>query len=158
MGAWIETRTAPLNTAAFVSHPVWVRGLKLVFGLDVLGFFRSHPVWVRGLKLISLKVPLCKDRVAPRVGAWIETPASPDDLKLSESHPVWVRGLKHYLIIYFLLVRMSHPVWVRGLKQYSTDFAEQPSVAPRVGAWIETEITKSMSRTRQGRTPCGCVD
>ena len=35
-------------------------------------------------------------QVAPRVGAWIETPASPDDLKLSESHPVWVRGLKRF--------------------------------------------------------------
>ena len=33
-----------------MSHPVWVRGLKLVFSLYDLGFFRSHPVWVRGLK------------------------------------------------------------------------------------------------------------
>ena len=33
-----------------VSHPVWVRGLKLfvVFCLCTLSL--SHPVWVRGLK------------------------------------------------------------------------------------------------------------
>ena len=42
---------------------------------------------IEGVSLLSLSV-------APRVGAWIETPSSPDDLKLSESHPVWVRGLK----------------------------------------------------------------
>ena len=34
---------------------------------------------------------------------------------------------------------MSHPVWVRGLKP-TVAFAlpPSPSVAPRVGAWIET--------------------
>ena len=34
-----------------MSHPVWVRGLKLV-GLNFkIPFIWSHPVWVRGLKL-----------------------------------------------------------------------------------------------------------
>ena len=55
-----------------MSHPVWVRGLKLVFGLDVLGFFRSHPVWVRGLKLDEIT----------------------NETTDNTSHPVWVRGLK----------------------------------------------------------------
>ena len=33
----------------------------------------SHPVWVRGLKLYSLKNRITGIKVAPRVGAWIET-------------------------------------------------------------------------------------
>ena len=33
----------------------------------------SHPVWVRGLKLQSEKGIECHTYVAPRVGAWIET-------------------------------------------------------------------------------------
>ena len=34
---------------------------------------RSHPVWVRGLKLKTEFDKKVLDRVAPRVGAWIET-------------------------------------------------------------------------------------
>ena len=33
----------------------------------------SHPVWVRGLKLEPITNPSVSDDVAPRVGAWIET-------------------------------------------------------------------------------------
>ena len=33
----------------------------------------SHPVWVRGLKLAKAAVFKGAVRVAPRVGAWIET-------------------------------------------------------------------------------------
>ncbi len=33
----------------------------------------SHPVWVRGLKLVCGDVHAEADGVAPRVGAWIET-------------------------------------------------------------------------------------
>ena len=33
------------------SHPVWVRGLKLVYNIGVEVLVQSHPVWVRGLKL-----------------------------------------------------------------------------------------------------------
>ena len=36
--------------------------------------------------------------VAPRVGAWIETPYAPGIIAPSQkSHPVWVRGLKRLL-------------------------------------------------------------
>ena len=55
-----------------LSHPVWVRGLKqrMFFCTPIL--LVSHPVWVRGLKrdIRSVKI---RYRVAPRVGAWIET-------------------------------------------------------------------------------------
>ena len=34
---------------------------------------------------------------------------------------------------------MSHPVWVRGLKlPVPAEVEKERSVAPRVGAWIET--------------------
>ena len=36
----------------------------------------SHPVWVRGLKLTSIRNGVTITYVAPRVGAWIETRSS----------------------------------------------------------------------------------
>ena len=35
-----------------MSHPVWVRGLKLTLSRMYNSISASHPVWVRGLKLI----------------------------------------------------------------------------------------------------------
>ena len=35
---------------------------------------------------------------------------------------------------------MSHPVWVRGLKLSALCFCYSRVVAPRVGAWIETNM------------------
>ena len=74
VGAWIETRNLSYSFTTIMSHPVWVRGLKLAkILLELLG----------GI-------------VAPRVGAWIETCLSRSRTStLSKSHPVWVRGLKH---------------------------------------------------------------
>ena len=77
----------------------------------------SHPVWVRGLKLIYVRCDFFKVTVAPRVGAWIETDKERLYQALEKSHPVWVRGLKPSSIISSLA---------------------NPCVAPRVGAWIET--------------------
>ena len=56
-----------------VSHPVWVRGLKRFERLHFYKPKRSHPVWVRGLKP-NIAFILSTAFVAPRVGAWIETP------------------------------------------------------------------------------------
>ena len=55
----------------------------------------SHPTWVRGLKLIA-PFPLCQRYpVAPYVGAWIETAIMVCVANNPLSHPTWVRGLKH---------------------------------------------------------------
>ena len=55
-----------------MSHPTWVRGLKLCqHRLSVLRSL-SHPTWVRGLKLRT------KETIKGT----------------SQSHPTWVRGLK----------------------------------------------------------------
>ena len=57
------------------------------------------------------------------MGAWIETlHVITRNRYHGKSHPVWVRGLKHSII--------------RG-------FSGVSHVAPRVGAWIETLVTKT---------------
>ena len=64
-----------------LSHPAWVRGLKLQKVEALADFFESHPAWVRGLKQCSQR----------------------DKQQHAESHPAWVRGLKLYSFDYFLL-------------------------------------------------------
>ena len=98
-------------------------------------------------------------KVAPRVGAWIETLSCYISLISAKSHPVWVRGLKQEE--YRKQNKgscTSHPVWVRGLKQRDNERDNaQGVVAPRVGAWIETSPAAG-ANAPQCRTPCGCVD
>ena len=54
---------------------------------------------------------------------------------------------------------MSHPTWVRGLKQRVTHIViTLESVAPYVGAWIETVGTLPSIVIIAGRTLRGCVD
>ena len=72
-GAWIETtlKTRKIRTA------------------------KSHPVRVRGLKLIAVALARGAVVVAPRTGAWIETARQSKPGCPPLSHPVRVRGLKH---------------------------------------------------------------
>ena len=53
-GAWIETKTLSFCYLCYVSHPLRVRGLKLIS--VNLGFiaWKSHPLRVRGLKLAGV--------------------------------------------------------------------------------------------------------
>ena len=96
----------------------------------------SHPVWVRGLKLFLLSRSRSGRRVAPRVGAWIETSLQSglcDYIGVAPRVGAWIEtDYKSQIEAHF----KSHPVWVRGLKRY---FCEG---LPRL----------------PGRTPCGCVD
>ena len=79
---------------------------------------RSHPTWVRGLKhLLSRRFERSK-RVAPYVGAWIETQRKQCLLSAVTSHPTWVRGLKLRAACRLCCLRRSHPTWVRGLKLF----------------------------------------
>ena len=74
MGAWIETIRPMSITGEPMSHPTWVRGLKLGYG-DLSHFDdMSHPTWVRGLKPNAVL----------------------QDQQAELSHPTWVRGLKPY--------------------------------------------------------------
>ena len=94
VGAWIET---------FISA-------------IVASMFLSHPTWVRGLKLIGESIRKARQAVAPYVGAWIETSTIVLNSSIVSSHPTWVRGLKLDEIERAQVKEMSHPTWVRGLK------------------------------------------
>ena len=59
-------------------------------------------------------------KVAPLVGAWIETILKENLQPMIESHPSWVRGLKLRTLHKSLQIVVSHPSWVRGLKQVSS--------------------------------------
>ena len=52
VGAWIETSQYFARWLATVSHPTWVRGLKLGVAVREDVEHVSHPTWVRGLKLL----------------------------------------------------------------------------------------------------------
>ena len=118
VGAWIETYAFTLVEINIIkSHPVWVRGLKQDENGRVYTLNESHPVWVRGLKLLRNKKKVTDMKVAPRVGAWIETYAfTLVEINIIKSHPVWVRGLKLECAQNVEIPTASHPVWVRGLK------------------------------------------
>ena len=94
MGAWIETRPCFRLRTSLLSHPTWVRGLKRFINMNVFDILKSHPTWVRGLKLNLRTCFSLQIRVAPYVGAWIETDLVRNLSTLIESHPTWVRGLK----------------------------------------------------------------
>ena len=180
VGAWIETLATCCASKAKVSHPVWVRGLKLLM------LFHTTLI----------------NNVAPRVGAWIETLNSLQYITRLPSHPVWVRGLKRRFPSYFshgqivaprvgawietltvklkALIRKVAPrvgAWIETIDALSHHADKQ--VAPRVGAWIETEFAPQEVNTCKShpvwvrglklklrptkkplrcRTPCGCVD
>ena len=52
---------------------MWVRGLKLSIVCNIGKSFLSHPMWVRGLKHQRNTTYAIETFVAPYVGAWIET-------------------------------------------------------------------------------------
>ncbi len=56
------------------------------------------------------------------------------------SHPVRVRGLKLTMLPTKWKSTGSHPVRVRGLKPKKSAKKDDDPVAPRAGAWIETDL------------------
>ena len=81
---------------------------------------RSHPMWVRGLKLLMVVTSLLALNVAPYVGAWIET-FSVLALRQAEAVAPYVGAwIETSAIRPFWILFLSHPMWVRGLKQKLT--------------------------------------
>ena len=119
----------------------------------------SHPMWVRGLKHALFGFSLQGGKVAPYVGAWIETSVAQRTPYFLTSHPMWVRGLKQERGLVVFQSRPSHPMWVRGLKrQYR---AANPAAVQSHPMWVRglkhvEQCTKKASAL--GRTLCGCVD
>ena len=95
MGAWIETCAAWSDQPFVGSLPSWERGLKQGNRINAYFWCKSLPSWERGLKLkklviwlvsvmslhswerglklVSLTLVRNLAKVAPLVGAWIET-------------------------------------------------------------------------------------
>ena len=115
-------------------------------------------MWVRGLKHGKIYKVYFDDRVAPRVGAWIETGTI---------------GFK----IGAIMVAPRVGAWIETA--FILVLVASSEVAPRVGAWIETFITRNpgpvylshpvwvrglklptaiIAAKHGSRTPCGCVD
>ena len=144
----------------FLSHPAWVRGLKHLhpnLGHVVVKVAPRVGAWIETLARVCWQ--MCAG-VAPRVGAWIETSKDIEkNSKRPASHPAWVRGLKLQGGYRNIRIFLSHPAWVRGLKQQDTGAGQETgTVAPRVGAWIETCTGIAMRMEARCRTPRGCVD
>ena len=122
-----------------------------------------------------------RHRVAPRVGAWIETVAECRQGCVPPSLPVWERGLKldkEYIIAAANHVAPRVGAWIETIA-FTSPSVSSNDVAPRVGAWIETANLeecaptppslpvwerglkppgKRIDRARTCRSPCGSVD
>ena len=73
MGAWIETASLAAFSLAFLSHPTWVRGLKLWHCPKNQRLEEVAPyvgAWIETRIIFKLALLV---EVAPYVGAWIET-------------------------------------------------------------------------------------
>ena len=88
------------------------------------------------IETLHIQVNAVEELVAPLVGAWIETEDIDGSAARPESHPSWVRGLKP-TVLFMVVIALS--------------------VAPLVGAWIETFDATFLGKS-PSRTPRGCVD
>ena len=73
MGAWIETSMEHRADIFVMSHPIWVRGLKLCTDTELIRARHVAPymgAWIETTKLMHEQP---SPVVAPYMGAWIET-------------------------------------------------------------------------------------
>ena len=118
----------------------------------------SHPTWVRGLKHNLSRQTRVVAKVAPYVGAWIETTKKQGYRTTVKSHPTWVRGLKLLNFLLEVQFSMSHPTWVRGLKLGSVqEVARRRKSHPTWVRGLKREDSTHYFLTKS-RTLRGCVD
>ena len=73
------------------------------------------------------------------MGAWIETQIRTSERERKKVAPRVGRGLKHWQQYILETCKLSPLAWGRGLKHYLNGRTlVLQNVAPRVGAWIET--------------------
>ena len=115
-GAWIETLKESLHRQPWKSHPVRVRGLKLLctFIIEKVFVAPRAGAWIETKKSIHV---YCASQVAPRAGAWIETPCEVLMMSICLVAPragAWIET--GHLSMTTKKPVSSHPVRVRGLK------------------------------------------
>ena len=79
-----------------MSHPTWVRGLKLFITATLAMVSLVAPYVGAWIETSYAGSNEAEAKVAPYVGAWIETYDTFDEENDNKSHPTWVRGLKHH--------------------------------------------------------------
>ena len=141
MGAWIETPVSiSLLPSVLASHPMWVRGLKLLYLFYIYLHTLVAPHVGAWIETLQRGEGFHSGGVAPHVGAWIETIGTEDLYSRYSVAPhvgAWIETFGRGTSLSSLAV--SHPMWVRGLKQEKDKkLAMNMYVAPHVGAWIET--------------------
>ena len=82
-------------------------------------------------------------KVAPYVGAWIETKLRGEYLHQELVAPYVGAWIETFVMCGVRSSLKSHPTWVRGLKLSVAEWHAHNIVAPYVGAWIETQIVSS---------------
>ena len=119
----------------------------------------SHPTWVRGLKREIRAIRWQDKKVAPYVGAWIETCNGVWTKTAEESHPTWVRGLKPKGRRCLVCPVESHPTWVRGLKLF-LPFSKipDPKSHPTWVRGLKQNNYLCCGVDWESRTLRGCVD
>ena len=136
---------------------------------------------MRGLKRLIYQLIDSSVLVAPLAGAWIETDTGQKLVDKYKSHLSQVRGLKPDYLMVFRKDGESHLSQVRGLKHRSAHIngihlpshlsqvcglkpcvgkwlIDEPTVAPLVGAWIETWPAMPQPSALARRTSRRCVD
>ncbi len=136
----LKLNVRPLFGCVIGSHPTWVRGLKHKDNNLFVKLFGSHPTWVRGLKQVLGYLIGDGPSVASYVGAWIETNRGSTlgtPLFVASYVGAWIETfIKSYILRFG---NGSHPTWVRGLKlDRRLPEGWEELVASYVGAWIET--------------------
>ena len=164
-----------------MSHPTWVRGLKLIQGYQgrkgwevapyVGAWIETRSCWSKRrqrwvapyvgawIETEEIDWEEYKRLVAPYVGAWIETlDLASVSKSLSLSHPTWVRGLKQVIRRKRKRKVSSHPTWVRGLKLFKR--CGHTFVIVSHPTWVRglKLYGSSGSNTYLRRTLRGCVD
>ena len=96
MGAWIETYTDESEGIGALVAPcvgAWIETNRYV---QQASDVKSHPVWVRGLKLLCRALHVFHHYVAPCVGAWIETQRVstwPEALRVAPCVGAWIETI-----------------------------------------------------------------
>ena len=116
VGAWIETQLWQRRKTAQMSPLAWGRGLKLPAIRGQSYNVVSPLAWGRGLKHggVTIRAPFF--RVAPRVGAWIETISSfpfAVEYHVAPRVGAWIETLLVYCLSYLITSPLA---WGRGLK------------------------------------------
>ena len=106
----------------------------------VIDYQQLLPLWEHGLKHEVMEQENTTDKVAPFMGAWIETRSRRlRYFSLSKLLPLWEHGLKQVRLGFCFRMQTLLPLWEHGLKpMFPPSVWDRMQVAPFMGAWIET--------------------